>query len=98
MSTPVSAELSTHHRFSQPLAAVAAVVVLVGGAAVVGVALAQDDDTAPSNPTAPAQVNPNPPSRVGQGDFTRGEITQTQKGPGHRTTFRGGGHPMFGAP
>ena len=66
----MSTALTTHHRFTDPIAAAVAVTVIVGGAALIGVALAQPDDVAaPSTPSAPAQVAPNPPSRVGQGDF-----------------------------
>ena len=89
MSTAIG---TTHHRFGNPAAAAAAVLVIVGGAAVVGVALAQNDDTSPSTPAAPAEVNHNPVSRVGQGDFT-----QTQKGTDHRNTLRGG-HTEVGIP
>jgi len=90
MSTAIG---TTHHRSVNPIAAAAAVAVIAGGAAVIGVVLSQSDDNAPSAPSAPAQVNHNPPSRVGQGDFA-----QTQKGLDHRDTFRGGGHTEVGIP
>jgi len=90
MSTAIGTH---HHRFVNPIAAATAVVVVVGGATVIGVALSQSDDNAPSAPTAPAEVNHNPASRVGQGDFT-----QSQNGPDHRNTFRGGGHTEVGIP
>lgn len=89
----MSTALISHHRISNPLAAAAAVIVIAGGATLVGVAMSQGDDAAPSAPSAPAQVNPNPPSRVGQGDFN-----QSQKGTDHRNTYRGGGHPQLGMP
>ena len=91
MSTAVGT--THHHRFVNPIAAAAAVLVMAGGATAIGVALSQSDDTAPSAPTAPAEVNHNPPSRVGQGDFT-----QPQNAPEHRDTFRGGGHTEVGIP
>ena len=85
----MSTAVSTHHRFTDPIAAAAAVTVIVGGAALIGVAMAQTDDApAPSAPSAPAQVAPNSPSRVGQGDFApsepSGQSLDTLKG-GHTT-------------
>jgi hypothetical protein len=90
MSTAIG---TTHHRLVNPIVAATAVVVIAGGATVIGVAMSQSDGTAPTNPTAPAEVNNNPPSRVGQGDFN-----QTQNGPDHRNSFRGGGHSEVGIP
>ena len=89
----MSTALSTHHRFTDPIAAAVAVTVIVGGAALIGVALAQPDDVAaPSPPSAPAQVAPNSPSRVGQGDFARPE-----RGDQHVGTVSGG-HSTIGLP
>ena len=89
----MSTALTTHHRFTDPIAAAVAVTVIVGGAALIGVALAQPDDVAaPSAPSAPAQVAPNPPSRVGQGDFARPE-----RGDQHVGTLSGG-HSTIGLP
>ena len=90
----MSTAVSTHHHSINPIAAATAVAVLLGGAAVVGVAMSQSDDpAAPSAPRATSQLEPNPPSRVGQGDFT-----QPQNAPEHRDTFRGGGHTEVGIP
>ena len=89
----MSTALSTHHRFTDPIATAAAVTVIVGGAALIGVAMAQPEDAAaPSAPSAPAQVAPNPPSRVGQGDFARSE-----RGDQHVGTLAGG-HSTIGLP
>jgi hypothetical protein len=89
----MSTALSTHHRFTDPIATAAAVTVIVGGAALIGVAMAQTDDApAPSAPSAPAQVAPNSPSRVGQGDFARPE-----RGDQHVGTLSGG-HSTIGLP
>jgi hypothetical protein len=85
----MSTALSTHHHISNPIAAGVAVLAVIAGATVLGVTMAQDD-AAPSNPPAPTQVIPNPPSRVGQGDFSRDDTTQTQKAPDQRDTSRGG--------
>ena len=89
----MSTAVSTHHHSINPIAAATAVVVLLGGAAVVGVAMTQSDDPAASSaPRATAQVAPNPPSRVGQGDFARHE-----RGDQHVGTLSGG-HSTIGLP
>jgi hypothetical protein len=89
----MSTALSTHHRFTDPIAAAVAVAVIIGGAAVIGVVMAQTDDpAAPSAPDAPAQVAPDPPSRVGQGDFAR-----PQREAQHVGTLTGG-HSTIGLP
>ena len=85
----MSTAVSTHHHSINPIAAATAVAVLLGGAAVVGVAMSQSDDpAAPSAPRATSQLEPNPPSRVGQGDFAApergGQSLDTLKG-GHST-------------
>jgi len=85
----MSTAVSTHHHSINPIAAATAVAVLLGGAAVVGVAISQSDDpAAPSAPRATSQLEPNPPSRVGQGDFApsepSGQSLDTLKG-GHTT-------------
>jgi hypothetical protein len=82
MSTAVS-----HHHFTNPIATAVAVAVVLGGAAVIGVGVSRDSDNPPAAPSAPAQVAPASPFRVGLGDFSR-----AQKGSQHRTTYRGGGH------
>jgi hypothetical protein len=90
----MSTALSTHHRISDPIAAAAAVVVIVAGATVLGVAAFQDDPTSATAPAAPTHgkvAAPNPPSRVGMGDFT-----QPQQG-GHLTPLKGG-HTTIGMP
>ena len=87
----MSTALSTHHRFTDPIAAAAAVTVIVGGAALIGVAMAQPDDVAaPSAPSAPAQVAPNPPSRVGQGDFARPRAAASHSTRSRAATRRSG--------
>ena len=89
----MSTAISTHHHSINPIAAATAVVVLLGGAAVVGVTMTQSDDPAASSaPRATAQVAPNPPSRVGQGDFARSE-----RGDQHVGTLAGG-HSTIGLP
>lgn len=65
----MSTVVTTHRRFSDPLAMAAAVVVIVGGTTLIGVAVNDDSSTKPSAPTAPAQLAPNPASRIGLGDF-----------------------------
>ena len=66
----MSTAATTQHRFSDPLAMAAAVVVIIGGATVIGVAATQDSTTTPSTPTAPAQAYNYPGGRIGLGDFT----------------------------
>jgi hypothetical protein len=85
----MSTAVSTHHHSINPIAAATAVAVLLGGAAVVGVAMTQSDDPAASlAPRATAQLEPNPASRVGRGDFAppepSGQSLDTLKG-GHST-------------
>jgi hypothetical protein len=88
----MSTALATHHRFTDPLAAAAAVAVIVGGASVIGVAMSQaGNDTATQAPSAPAQVSPGHPSRVGLGDFQRSG-TQSPSAP------LKGGHTVIGLP
>jgi hypothetical protein len=86
----MSTAIVTHHRFIDPLAAAAAVVVVVGGASVVGVAMSQSD-TATRAPSAPAQVSPDHPSRIGLGDF------QQSSNQGASTPLKGG-HTVIGLP
>ena len=85
----MSTAVSTHHHSINPIAAATAVAVLLGGAAVVGVAMTQSDDPAASlAPRATAQLAPNSPTRVGRGDFAppepSGQSLDTLKG-GHST-------------
>jgi hypothetical protein len=108
MSTAIST-----HRFSDPLAMAAAVVVIVGGASVIGVAAFQGDatTTAPPASTQGQAVVPNPPSRIGQGDFTqnnaepnRGDYAAPPQGGAPDNTGGdtfvppSGGRPMVGTP
>jgi hypothetical protein len=104
--------VSTQHRFSQPTAliAAAATAVIVGGAAVVGIALSQDDTAAPIAPArAPdaCQVNAcMPHDGGGKGDVkpNRGDYAAPpQGGAGNVTPNRGdyaappqGGHVVIG--
>jgi hypothetical protein len=88
----MSTALTTYHRFSDPLAAAAAVAVIVGGASVIGVAMSQSNNhTAPSAPSTSAQVGPDHAARIGLGDFTRSQATSHSQAPR-------GGHTMVGLP
>lgn len=92
----MSTALSTHHRISDPLATAAAVLVIIAGAGVLGLAVAQDDPaSAPSTPTGLTHgrhtTSWNPGDRVGLGDFAR-----PQSG-GHSTPGKGG-HTLPGQP
>lgn len=91
----MSTALSTHHRISDPLATAAAVLVIIAGAGVIGLAVAQDESTsAPSAPnglTHGRHTSWNPGDRIGLGDFTapdQGGLTPPLKG----------GHTMPGQP
>jgi hypothetical protein len=86
----MSTAATTQSRFSDPIAMAAAVVVIIGGATVIGVAASHDSTAAPSAPTAPAQVNGYPGAGVGLGDFTRSDQ-------GHTASLKGG-HVMIGLP
>jgi hypothetical protein len=105
----MSTAATTQHRFSDPIAMAAAVVVIIGGATVIGVAATQDSTTAPATHTTPAQVNSHPGAKVGLGDFAqdngtsnRGDYAAPPQGgapsenTGDNFTPPPGGHPMVG--
>ncbi len=85
MSTAIST-----HRYSDPLAVAAAIVVILGGASVIGVAMASGDTAAPAAPAQTRVVDEPPSSRIGTGDFQvrQGSHTQPLKG----------GHSLVGLP
>jgi hypothetical protein len=84
----MSTALPTHHRIVDPVAAAAAVAVVIGGAAVLGVAMSGE----PTAPTAPGQTRlDRSPSRIGLGDFTRVQAA------GHLAPVKGG-HTVIGLP
>lgn len=85
MSTAIST-----HRFSDPLAVAAAVVVILGGASVIGVAMTSDHTAAPAAPAQARVVDEPPSSRIGTGDF------QARQAP-HTPPLKGG-HSMVGQP
>lgn len=89
-----TAATTSHHRLWDPIAVASAVVVVVGGATVIGVAMSQDDSTttAPSAPAHGQAVAPNPPSRIGLGDFTRPDQSGRPSAP------LKGGHTVIGLP
>jgi hypothetical protein len=82
-------------RRSDPIAIAAAVVCIIGGATVIGVAASQSDYVAPSVPAPPVhgKVTVNHPSRIGLGDFTRSR--QSQQGD---TSSLKGGHTTVSEP
>jgi hypothetical protein len=90
----MSITATTQHRFGDPIAMAAAVAVIIGGATLIGVAVAQDTPapTVPAAPTHGKHVVPNPPSRVGLGDFTQSEQGGSPSAP------LKGGHSMVGLP
>jgi hypothetical protein len=93
----MSTAVSTHHRISNPLATAAAVLVIIAGAGVIGVAVSQDDSATP--PTTPIGMTHgrhggtswNPGDRVGMGDFTQSQKTT------HEPPLKGG-HSTIGLP
>ena len=90
----MSTALSTPHRIADPLATAVAVLVIIAGAGVLGIALGQDEPTAPATPTPLTQgrdTSWNPGDTVGLGDFTAPDRAG-------RATPPRGGHPMPGQP
>jgi hypothetical protein len=92
----MSTATATPHRFSDPIAIAAAVVCIIGGATVIGVAASQSEYVAPSLPAAPVhgKITVNHPARIGQGDFTRPQQSQQ----GADTTPLKGGHTTVSEP
>jgi len=92
----MSTAATAHHRISDPIAMAAAVAVIIGGAAVIGVAASQSETTTPVAPAAPVHgkvtwSHPGP-SRVGMGDFAQNQ----QHGSGNARLH--GGHSTVSEP
>src|ERR1700748_1858382 len=92
----MSTAATAHHRISDPIAMAAAVAVIIGGAAVIGVAASQSETTPPVAPAAPRHgkvpgSHPGP-SRVGMGDFAQNQ----QQGSGNARLH--GGHATVSEP
>ena len=88
MSTTTTA---SPHRFSYPIAVATAVVVIIGGATLIGVAASQSESTTPTTPAPPVhgKVWNHPGAKTGMGDFND-FIHQRQGGGNHPDPLRGG--------
>lgn len=95
----MSTAATAHHRISDPFATAVAVLVIIAGATVLGVAASQSETTTPPPPTSThGKVAVHSPSRVGMGDFNQTQPqTQPQSRPqsqpqrdGHFARLHGG--------